>query len=128
MRHPLFASLLIPLMLTVAACSGSATPAPTAVPAASVAPPASAAPGAAGSTVAIANFSFQPATITVPVGTTITWTNGDSASHTVTADDGSFTSESLGNGATFSRAFPAAGTFAYHCRIHPSMTAVVTVR
>jgi plastocyanin len=125
MRHPRAAALLVPLVLAVAACSGSATPVPAATAAA---PAATSAPAAAGDTVTIANFSFQPATITVPVGTTVTWTNDDSASHTVTADDGSFTSESLGQGATFTRAFPAAGTFAYHCRIHPSMTAVVTVR
>jgi len=125
MRHPRAAALLVPLVLAVAACSGSATPVPAATAAA---PAATSAPAAAGDTVTIANFSFQPATITVPVGATVTWTNDDSASHTVTADDGSFTSESLGQGATFTRAFPAAGTFAYHCRIHPSMTAVVTVR
>jgi plastocyanin len=78
--------------------------------------------------VAIANFSFQPATITVPVGTTVTWTNNDSASHTVTADDGSFKSESLGSGATFSQTFATAGTFAYHCAIHSTMKGTVVVK
>ena len=132
MRQARLAALIIPLMLAIAACSGSATPAPTAPPAtapaaATTAPVASAA-NAAGDAVSIANFSFQPATLTVPVGTTVTWTNNDSAGHTVTADDGSFSSDTLGSGATFSQTFATAGTFAYHCKIHPSMTATVTVR
>ena len=65
--------------------------------------------------MSIASFSFQPASLTVSVGTTVTWTNNDSASHTVTADDGSFKSGTLGKGETFSQTFATAGTFAYHC-------------
>jgi plastocyanin len=130
MHHTRFAALAIAVTLALAACSGSST---TASPAsASVAPSAVASPETApamtGSAVAIANFSFQPPTITVPVGTTVTWTNNDSASHTVTADDGSFKSETLGSGATFSQVFPTAGTFAYHCSIHSTMTGTVIVK
>ena len=78
--------------------------------------------------MSIASFSFQPAALTVSVGTTVTWTNNDSASHTVTADDGSFKSGTLGKGETFSQTFATAGTFAYHCAIHSSMTGTITVQ
>jgi plastocyanin len=116
MRHARFAALTIAVALAIAACSGSATPAPSA-----------AAPAAGGSAVSIANFAFAPASMSVAVGTTVTWTNTDSAGHTVTADDGSFKSDKLGTGTTFSQTFTTAGTFAYHCSIHSSMTGTITV-
>jgi plastocyanin len=78
-------------------------------------------------TVAIAGFAFDPAQLTVPVGTTLTWTNADSFAHTVTSRDAGFDSGSLANGASFSHTFDAAGTFTYVCAIHPSMTATVVV-
>ena len=132
MRHARLAALIFPAMLAIAACSGSSSTAPTAPPSSAPPPvasvPASAAPpAAAGNTVSISSFSFQPAELTVAVGTTVTWTNNDSASHTVTADDGSFKSGTLGNGATFSQTFATPGTFAYHCAIHSSMTGTITV-
>ncbi len=75
----------------------------------------------------IQGFSFQPADLTVAVGTTVTWTNKDSAPHTVTADDSSFKSGNLSIDATFSQTFSTAGTFAYHCAIHSSMKGTITV-
>jgi plastocyanin len=127
-RHARFAALTVTVLLAAAACSGTSSPAPSAPPSAAPPAAASAAPSAGtGSAVSIANFSFQPAAITISVGTTITWTNTDSAVHTVTADDGSFTSDRLGSGATFSQTFATAGTFAYHCSIHASMKGTVTV-
>lgn len=84
-------------------------------------------PAAAANTVTIAGNAFSPASITVKVGDSVTWTNNDSLSHTVTADDNSFASSDLANGATFSFTFTKAGTFPYHCSIHPSMTATVVV-
>ena len=133
MRNTRLLTLIVPAMLAIVACSGSGTTAPSAPQPSAPSGAASAAPSAApsdatGSAVSIANFSFKPAVITVSVGTTVTWTNNDSAGHTVTADDGSFTSDTLGSGATFSRTFATAGTFAYHCSIHPSMKGTVTVR
>jgi len=77
--------------------------------------------------VTIKDRSFQPGSISVTVGSTVTWTNADNTAHTVTADDGSFDGGTLAPGATFSQTFTTAGTFAYHCNIHPSMTATVTV-
>jgi len=79
------------------------------------------------SAVDIKGFAFSPASLEVAAGTTVTWTNSDSATHTVTADDGSFDSGDLANGATFSFTFDTAGTFTYHCNIHPNMTATIVV-
>ena len=76
----------------------------------------------------IKDFAFGA--LSVPAGTKITWTNKDTAPHTVTSDTGAFDSgvaTSLGNGGTFSFTFATAGSFAYHCEIHPSMKATVTV-
>jgi plastocyanin len=63
----------------------------------------------------------------VKVGTTVTWSNGDAVGHTVTADGGAFDSGTIAPGTSFSRRFGSAGTFAYHCKIHPSMTGTITV-
>jgi plastocyanin len=129
MRHLQATILTVVVALTVATCSGPSTPTPAGA-APTAAPPAAAsgAPAAGASAVTIAGFAFAPATITVSVGTTVTWTNNDSTGHTVTADDGSFASGTLAPGATFSQAFTTAGTFAYHCSIHSSMQGTVTVR
>lgn len=77
--------------------------------------------------VTIQGFAFNPGTITVSVGTTITWTNEDAAPHTVTSNDGAFSSGTLGKGQSFVFTFASAGTFNYHCSIHPSMTASIVV-
>jgi plastocyanin len=81
----------------------------------------------ADSQVAIQDFAFQPASVTVAVGTTITWTNRDSAPHTVTFRDGMADSGELSGGQTFRHTFATAGSFDYYCRIHPHMTGVVVV-
>jgi plastocyanin len=123
MRHARLATLAIAVILAIGACSGSA---PGSSTQASDGQSAGATAGGGGR-VAIAGFAFAPASVTVAVGTTVTWTNRDSATHTVTADDRSFKSDKLANGATFSQTFTTAGTFTYHCSIHPSMTATITV-
>ena len=73
-------------------------------------------------------MSFSASSITVTKGTTVTWTNKDNMTHTVTADDNSFDSGNIGNGGTFSFTFNNTGSFAYHCSIHPAMTGSVTVK
>jgi plastocyanin len=78
--------------------------------------------------VAIDNFSFTPATLTVAAGTTVTWTNHDDVQHTVTADDKSYSSGTIGTDGTFSHQFTTPGTYAYHCAIHPTMTAQIIVK
>ena len=76
----------------------------------------------------IQNMAFNPSSITVPVNTTVKWTNKDGTTHTVTSNTTLFNSGNLGNGATFSFKFTTAGTFPYHCTIHSSMTASVIVQ
>jgi plastocyanin len=74
------------------------------------------------------NLAFDPATVTIKAGESVTWTNQDSMNHTVVGDNGEFKSSELANGATFSFKFDKAGTYAYHCSIHPSMKATVVVQ
>jgi plastocyanin len=82
---------------------------------------------AASTGVTIKDFKFGPASSSVNVGDTITWTNQDVAPHTATASDGSFDTGSLSKGKSGSHTFTKAGTFAYICSIHPSMKGTVTV-
>ncbi len=124
-RVPLI-GLVILVTLLVGACSNSATTAPSA------ASPGGA-PGA--QSVTIQNFSFQPTSLTVRVGSTVTWTNKDGTGHTVTADDGSFKSNTIRTGTTydmtgtsFKQTFTKAGTYSYHCSIHTSMKGTITVK
>ncbi len=81
---------------------------------------------AAGQKVTIANFAFSPSSLTVKRGTTVTWTNTDSAPHTVTG--GPLSSPTLGQGARYSYTFKTTGTFSYICAIHPFMHGSVTVK
>ena len=75
----------------------------------------------------IANFKFSESSITVLVGTTVTWTNNDDGEHTITSDDGATFNASVSDGATFSFTFMQAGEFPYHCEIHRSMKANIIV-
>ncbi|HEV7454244.1 MAG TPA: cupredoxin domain-containing protein [Candidatus Saccharimonadales bacterium] len=79
--------------------------------------------------VKIENFTFSPVAITVKKGTTVTWTNKDSAAHTVTADKGEQgpASGSLQQGGTYTFTYNTVGTFAYHCNFHANMTGSVVV-
>jgi len=90
---------------------------------------AAARPGLAGSEsdkpasateIKIDNFSFGPATLTVPAGTTITWKNNDDVPHVVSSDDGKmFKSKALDTDDHFSFTFTKPGTYNYYCAIHP---------
>jgi plastocyanin len=144
----ILALAMLALALLVLGCSSSATTTTTAAPSGTTAPagggttaptttaggaygggsPTTTAAAAAGNAVSIANFAFSPASITVKVGDQVTWTNNDSTTHTVTADDNSFSSGDLAPGATFSFTFTKAGTFPYHCSIHTSMKGTVVVQ
>ena len=89
--------------------------------------------------VEIETFMFVPADLTVPVGTTITWTNRDDFAHTVTsgrarAERDRFTEGVLGDigemnasGTSFSWIVDEPGTFLYFCRYHPNMQGSITV-
>lgn len=85
-------------------------------------------PPANESTVTISGMAFTSASITVKAGTTVTWTNTDNMQHTVTADDGSWTSGTLNYGDKFAYTFSYAGAVNYHCKFHSGMTGTVTVQ
>ena len=91
------------------------------------APPPPPPPPPVAGDVRIADFSFTPATLSVPVGSRVRWVNGGVAPHTATARDGSFDSGFLSTGDGFSRTFNAPGTIEYFCTIHPAMTGTVIV-
>lgn len=93
-------------------------------------PPANSSPEVAVKEVAVKidNFSFSPATITVPVGTTVRWTNRDDIPHTVVSDDKTFKSKALDTDEDFTYTFTKPGTYGYFCSIHPKMTAKVVVQ
>jgi plastocyanin len=133
MKHTLKSVHWVPVLvvliifITAAGCTGSQqSPGTTTTPQTPV-------PG--GATVTIHNFAFDPQTMTVSQGSTVTWVNQDSATHTIVNDaSGSnaegalFKSNSLPNGASYSFRFDSPGTYAYHCTIHPSMKGTITVQ
>src|SRR5579862_1908083 len=82
----------------------------------------------AAATVKIDNFVFGPQTLTVPVGTTVTWTNSDDIPHTSVSTDGVFKSKVLDTDEKFSYTFTKAGTYPYYCTIHPKMTGTIVVQ
>jgi plastocyanin len=85
-------------------------------------------PSAANAAVKIDNFVFGPRTLTVPVGTTVTWTNVDDIPHTSVSTEGVFKSKVLDTDDKFSYTFTKAGTYAYYCTIHPKMTGQIVVK
>jgi plastocyanin len=111
-------SIILLVVMLLAACSPKASP----TPAGTLAPIQS-----GESKVTITGFTFDPAALTITTGSTVTWTNNDGASHTITGDNGSWGSDRLAKGETFSFTFTEAGTFSYHCSVHPSMKATITV-
>jgi len=74
------------------------------------------------------SYSPDPVTVVIGVNNTVTWTNNDSAPHTVTANDGSFDSGNMAPSATFTFTFTTPGTYHYHCIYHPWMVATVIVK
>jgi amicyanin len=147
-RGRTFAAAALVASLPVLAACGSDTATPAAAPAATSAaggattmpdmPGMSTSPAAGGAAagapvattaVAIENFAFSPATITVQVGTTVTWTNKDSDPHTVTAKSGgaALDSPTLNQGDSYQYTFTKAGQYTYLCTIHPFMLGTVMV-
>ena len=90
---------------------------------------ASAGENPAGMQITIDNFSFAPATLTVPAGTRVTWVNHDDIPHTVVSEDkATFRSQALDTDEEFSFTFAKPGIYTYFCSIHPKMTAKVIVQ
>jgi plastocyanin len=78
--------------------------------------------------VAIANFSFTPASVTIKAGCSVTWTNTVSTKHTTTSTTSIWDSGQLNKNVTFTRQFNSTGTFPYVCSVHPAqMTGTITV-
>ncbi len=85
--------------------------------------------------VSIVDFGYSPASITVTMGTTVTWTNTGGVIHSVTSDTGAFDSSPscpsgacIDPGSSYSHTFATAGTFAYHCRVHSNMHGTIIVK
>lgn len=142
MRVPLAIGAIVALAF-ITACGGgaAATPTPaaaTATPAGATATPvaATATPAAAavvcdatgeGTSVNIADFSYNPTTATVATNGFVTWRNNDGAAHTVTFDAGPNCGNLSGGGESVTVQFTVAGSYPYHCAIHPDMTGTVEV-
>lgn len=80
--------------------------------------------------VTMKGYAFSPASLSVPVGSTVTWTNQDTAPHDVKTTSGpvSIHSPMLDKGESWSFTFGTAGSYGYYCTVHPDMTAGITVR
>jgi plastocyanin len=134
-----FVLLAFAAMIVLAACGGTTTtgttptPAPTTAPAGNTPTATPSGPAMAVSITTSGTFAFSPASITIKVGTIVTWTNNTGAPHTVTSDDGTSFDSGINtpiaaSGGTFNFTFTKAGTFTYHCQIHPFMKATIIVQ
>lgn len=121
----IFSFILIVSLLVSCASSSSGTPASDTT--ASNMPSQAAAQSGTGTTAAVSieNFSFSPATLTISAGTTVVWTNNDTAGHNIKSD--SFNSPMLSKGQTFEFKFDNKGTYEYSCGVHPSMKGEIIV-
>jgi len=140
-RLPVLAFSLFAL-LALSACAtgqeGATDTGNTAPTPAGASEPAGSAPAAGGGcsvsseaaavTVNIQNFAFDPPEVTAAVGETIGWTNADSAPHTATTDDGACDTGNIAQDASAGLVFDAAGTYTYHCNVHPNMTGTITIQ
>jgi plastocyanin len=129
LAHTVLVESMIQPVLEGCAASGAPAPAPMPAHGGMPAPqpaPAPAAPAAAPVAVGIHDYAFAPTTLTVPAGTTVTWTNHDGTDHTVTG--AGLKSRSFGKDGSYSYAFTKTGSFAYVCSLHPQMKGVVVVR
>lgn len=85
--------------------------------------------GTPSATVVVAkDFMFSPSTLTVPAGSTVTWTNHDEEPHTVVSDTGVFRSGAMDTNDSFSFKFDKPGTFHFICSIHPQMVGTIVVQ
>ncbi|MEA2521882.1 MAG: hypothetical protein QOI81_1528 [Actinomycetota bacterium] len=122
------ASVAVGALLLLSACGSPAVPAAQATPPMRMVMTTSS-PGkpVASSAVGIMNFAFQPAIVTVHIGTTVTWTNKDTIPHTVSDPQGGISSPTLSQNATYGHTFTKVGTYDYICTIHPYMHGTVVV-
>jgi len=133
MKKYLIISLIVLLATTcilVAGCTASTnvTTSPNSTVASTSATRSSPLSSNAEYTVTIKNFAFQPSTLTIQKGTTVTWVNEDSVVHTVTSDDGKFPSSGdLNKADAYQYQFNTPGSYDYHCSPHPFMKGKINV-
>ena len=112
-------SVLILASLALTGCGSTSSTSPT--------PPPTSGTGDT-ITVPAGTLSISPTTLNVDAGTTVVWQNRDSTTHTTTSDTAGLWNANLAPGQQFSRTFPTAGTFTYHCTIHAGMSGTVVVK
>lgn len=84
--------------------------------------------GVVGTAVSIKNYQFEPTSLIIKKGESVTWTNYDAAAHIVAGDaDGWVAGSTIEQGKTYTHTFDTVGTFAYHCAIHPGMRGTIVV-
>jgi len=121
--------IVVALSVLIGACGdvGSSDTTVTTAPGSGSSATAPATSGGSEVKVIMTNRSYDPETVTIKVGDTVTWVNEDAPQHDVVADNGEFKSDLFDKGQTFSFTFTQAGTYPYHCSIHPGMTGTVIV-
>lgn len=124
-RFPVLLAGLAALALAAAGCGSSGK---TSSSSSTPQQPSSSVGSGKGVTVAMQNIAFNPSSVTVKVGQTVTWANKDGVQHNVTAQSGaSFRSNNIGAGGTFSFKVTKPGTIKYVCTIHPGMDGTLIV-
>ncbi len=112
------------LCLTACSSYNSMSPAPSPTPAPAGSTTVTIPSGASAQTTAA--FGMNP--LTISAGTTISWLNSDTTTHTSAADGGQWASGNIAPGGRFNFTFASAGQFTYHCQIHPNMTGTIIVQ
>ena len=84
--------------------------------------------GADANTIIVKNFSFSPMSLTIPIGTAVTWKNLDGEPHTIVSDQGLFRSGGLDQNDSFVFKFDKPGTYKFICSIHPTMMGTIVVK
>ena len=140
LRLVLLFLVALSVLVLLTACGGSSTGTGGTTPTIGTTTPPAATATQAGNaqtvmiiTKSSGTFAFSPASLTIKAGTTVTWKNTTAVAHTVTSDDGTSFDSGTANlitaqSGTFSFTFSKAGTFAYHCAIHPFMKATIIVQ
>jgi plastocyanin len=116
-------AIMLVLSCSFAGCTSAQSPPATT--------PATLTPAGGSNQIAIKNFAFSPADLTIKAGTPVTWTNQDGAPHQIASEPGTpvaFESEILANGVSYQFTFTQAGTYSYYCTIHPSMKGTIIVQ
>ena len=123
-------AIIVILGIVVIATIFNKPPVTTQTPTANSGQPTSSRDTSGTTKVTISDFAFTPSSVTAKVGTAVTWTNKDSVAHTIITDTSTVdgpNSDSVAAGGHYTFTFKKAGTYTYHCSIHPKMTGTVIV-